>query len=184
MRAGRTIAERREQLETSSERLKAREKVKRKKTLRLVLAILWVVAFVGIIGYAIAAFINRESELNAPVGTNVVVVPYAPTIEIIDVDAAATGNQVTSRMREYIGQVEADLRELGYIPTKAVIPSGAVREVDIYIDGYSGYVKMVIDRGTGVSAEDTDRMIRYLKGRGISDFEYIDVRIEGKGYWK
>ena len=49
MRAGRTIAERREQLETSSERLKAREKVKRKKTLRLVLAILWVVALWGLL---------------------------------------------------------------------------------------------------------------------------------------
>ena len=40
---------------------------------------------------------------------------------------------------------------------------------------------MNIDRGAGVSVEDADRMIKYLNGGG---FEYIDVRVEGKGYYK
>ena len=35
-----------------------------------------------------------------------------------------------------------------------------------------------------MSVEDADRMIRYLEGIGKVDFEYVDVRVEGKGYWK
>ena len=44
---------------------------------------------------------------------------------------------------------------------------------------------MTIDRGTAVSVEDADRMLRYLKTIGqIENYTYIDVRIEGKAYWK
>jgi hypothetical protein len=43
---------------------------------------------------------------------------------------------------------------------------------------------MTTDRGAAVSVEDADRMIRYLTDKGISEFEYIDVRVEEKGYWK
>ena len=87
-------------------------------------------------------------------------------------------------MKEYIGQAEVDFRELGYQPIKAVIPVGSIREVDFYLDGYTGFIKMIIDRGTGVSVEDADRMIKYLADIDVSDFSYIDVRIEGKAYWK
>ena len=41
-----------------------------------------------------------------------------------------------------------------------------------------------IDRDSAISVEDADRMLRYLSGEGISDFTYIDVRIDGKAYWK
>ena len=87
-------------------------------------------------------------------------------------------------MKEFIGQTEADLRALGYVPTKAVIPSGSIREVDFYLDSYNGFIKTTIDRGSGVSAEDTDRMIKYLAGIGVNDFTYIDVRIPRKAFWK
>ena len=109
---------------------------------------------------------------------------YAPTIEVIDEDAAATSGEITSRMSEYIGQAETEFREYGYKPIKAVLPTGSIREVDFYLDGYNGYIKMITDRGAGVSVEDADRMLRYLTGQGISDFNYIDVRISGKAYWK
>jgi hypothetical protein len=76
------------------------------------------------------------------------------------------------------------LREFGYTPTRAVIPNGAVREVDFYLDGFTGYIKFVTDRGAGVSTEDADRMLHYLASIDVHDFEYIDVRIDGKAYWK
>ncbi|MBQ9180683.1 hypothetical protein IJ135_01140 [Candidatus Saccharibacteria bacterium] len=91
---------------------------------------------------------------------------------------------ITSRMSEYIGQAEADFRELGYTPVKAVIPSGSIREVDFYLDGQPGRIKTIIDRGTGVTVEDADRMLRYLASIGVTSFEYIDVRVEGKAYYK
>ena len=87
-------------------------------------------------------------------------------------------------MRSYIGQAEIDFKDLGYHPVKAVVPSGSIREVDFYLDGVNGRIKTTIDRGTGVTIEDADRMIRYLTSIGVGEFEYIDVRVDGKAYWK
>ena len=87
-------------------------------------------------------------------------------------------------MSEYIGQAEADFRDAGLTPTKAVIPAGSIREVDFYLDGVTGYIKTTIDRGTAVTVEDSERMLRYLASIGVSEFTYIDVRIDGKAYWK
>ena len=109
---------------------------------------------------------------------------YAPTIEIIDENAAAASEGISGRMKDYIGQAEADFRSLGYKPTKAVLPSGSIREIDFYLEGYDGFIKMVVDRETAVSVEDADRMIRYLKSREITKFGYIDVRLSGRAYWK
>ena len=65
--------------------------------------------------------------------------------------------------------------------TRVDLPRDKSRELLVSLDGYKGYIKMNIDRGTGVSVEDADRMIKYLNG---GEFEYIDVRVEGKGYYK
>lgn len=183
--SGRTIGEQREQLETASERIAIHEKAKRKKTRRIIFTIIVFLLLAASLVYLIITFINvHQGESGSGSDSGVVVFSYKPTIEIIDEDASATGGHLTSRMKEYIGQAEFDFRELGYVPIKAVIPTGAIREVDFYLDGYTGFIKMIIDRGTGVSTEDADRMIRYLESIGVADFEYIDVRIDGKAYWK
>ena len=187
MLSGRTIGERREQLETASERAAIHEKTKRRKTRRIVFTIAGFLVAFGLCVFLISRLApssDGEGMATNTVTSTTIVVPYTPTIEVIDEDAAATGGHLTSYMKEYIGQAEADLRELGYVPIKAVVPSGTIREVDFYLDGYNGRIKMTTDRGTGVSAEDTDRMLRYLTSIGVTDFEYIDVRIDGKAYWK
>lgn len=180
-RAGRTIAEEREKLETASERANNRRLEERSKRLRIISISL---GFLGGAVILVLLFLAFTSDNSSDLYRGVVAVPYAPTIEVIDEDSSATGGTLTSRMSEYIGMLEVDLRALGYTPTKAVIPTGTVREVDLYLDGYTGFIKALTDRGSGVTAEDTDRMIRYLAERGITDFSYIDVRIEGKAYWK
>ncbi|MDO4612208.1 MAG: hypothetical protein Q4B29_01985 [Candidatus Saccharibacteria bacterium] len=179
MRTGRTIGEQRERLEKSSERAAVHKKNKRKQKTRLTLTVLgFVVAITLAICLTLPLFGKREEPEYSPV----VVAPYTPTIEVIDEDL--TGSELPSRIKEYIGQAEADFRELGYTPVKVVIPSGAIREVRFYLDSYTGFIKLITDRGTGVSVEDADRMIHYLEEKGITDFEYIDVRVEGKAYWK
>ena len=184
MKSGRTIGEKRERLETASERSAAHKKIKTKKRLRIIFTALGFIVAIAIVFCVFSMVSNHGGEEQSPT-TSIITIPYAPTIEIIDEDApAASDEHLTSRMREYIGQIEADLRELGIIPTKAVIPTGSIREVDIYLEGYSGFIKTIIDRGAGVTAEDTDRMLRYLTEIGVSDFQYIDVRIDGKAYWK
>ena len=179
-RVGRTIGEARERLETANERAAARKKDKRRQTTRLVFAIVIFLALVVILVFLYFRFFKPKEE---PIVAETPVATYEPTVEIID-ENASTGEGITTRMREYIGQAEADFKDLGYTPTKVVIPTGSIREVDFYLDGHPGFIKMITDRDTAVSIEDADRMLRYLAGQGITDFSYIDVRIDGKAYWK
>ena len=183
IRSGRTIGEAREKLETANERAAARKKDKQKKALRVSFttigfAILTIVLFV--LGFFFVSS-NRADPINITVEEPD---EFQPTIEVIDEDAAATSGKITTRMNNYIGQVEKDFRDLGYTPVKAVIPLGSVRSINFYLDGYNGFIKMTIDRGSAVSVEDADRLIRYLAGQGITDFEYLDVRIDNKAYWR
>lgn len=181
IQSGRTIAERREKLETASERAEAHKRNRTKQILRITFTVIGFIAAAFFVVQLIGLFFGpREDE---PTSETITVKP-SPTIEVIDEAASSTGG-ITTRMKDYIGQAEVDFRDLGYNPVKAVIPNGAIREVDFYLDGMNGFIKMTIDRDTAVSVEDADRMIRYLKDAGRDNtFSYIDVRIEGKAYWK
>jgi hypothetical protein len=181
IKIGRTIAERREHLETANERAAFRKKDKIKKALRIILTIVGFIALIAILIGLYFNFRNAETRLEELNNSNPT---PTPTVEIIDEASLSTGGHLTIRMVEFINQVSNSLRELGYKPTKAVIPTGSIREVRIYLDGRNGFVKTTIDRGAGVTAEDADRMLRYLADSGIEEFEYIDVRIDGKAYWK
>lgn len=180
IKSGRTIAEKREHLETANERFVARKKDKKKKNFRIFFTSLCFMT----LGLALAFFVYNL--INAKPSDKIVTTNgnCAPTIEIIDEDASVTDGKITNRMTSFIGQAEQDFRDLGYTPTKAVIPTNTVREVDFYLEGHNGYVKTTIDRGSAVSVEDADRLIRYLGAQGINDFTYIDVRIEHRAYWR
>ena len=181
LKSGRTIASTRERPETTSERLEAKKKVKKRQTFRVgFTVVLFLVVTIAVVVLVIV-FLKSRAENEAETTPTTVVKTYKPTIEIVNENASSG---ITTRMTEYIGQLESDLKDLQLTPVKAVVPAGAIREVDIYLDGYSGFVKVTIDRGSGVTAEDTERMLRYLKEQGKNNFQYIDVRIDGKAYWK
>ena len=183
IQSGRTIGERRERLETANERAAARKKDKQKKSFRVFFTVLGFLLLITAIGVGIYfAFFKDNSEPFSSEAT--VELSYSPTIEVIDEDASATGGKITSRMSEYIGMVEVDFKSLGYQPIKAVLPSGTIRTIYLYLDGYSGFIKLTADRGSAVSAEDADRLIRYLAAQGTTDFQYLDVRLPGRAYWK
>ena len=115
-----------------------------------------------------------------------------PSVEVIDErtgrvfnDAAEQPEQrLSSRMKEYIANLEEEFAALGYKVVRARVPADKIREIDVEIEGFSGVVKVTVDRNPAVSAEDAGRMMRYLEARGIVAVEYIDVRVERKGYWK
>lgn len=184
IRSGRTIGEQRERLETANERAAARKKDKKKAARRVIFTFIGFAALIAILAYLGINFLwqNEPAPISDPnyAPTN----GFQPTIDIIDEDASAAEGKITSRMTAYIGQLERDFRDLGYTPVKAVIPSGAIREVDFYLDGYPGFIKTTIDRGSAVTAEDAHRLIRYLAEQGITDFQYLDVRLPGRAYWK
>ena len=182
LKSGRTIGERREHLETASERLAARKKVKKRQNLRVIITVVVFLMAATAIIFFVVSFLKQRAANEVDTAPTVVVKTYSPTIGITDENGS--GGKIPAKMTEYIGQLETDLRDLGLTPLKAVIPAGSIREVDIYLVGYNGFIKTTTDRGTGVTAEDTERMLRYLKEQGIGDFQYIDVRIDGKAYWK
>lgn len=182
---GRTIGEKREPLETKNERAAARKKDKRKNAQRIITVTIGFVILIGILIILALNFIGHERQEGQAVSPDEInSTVYEPTIDIIDEDVNATGGRITGRMKQYIGQAEADFKDLGYTPTKAVLPTGAIREVDFYLDGYTGFIKLIIDRPTAESVEDADRMLRYLSAQGVADYRYIDVRTEGRAFWQ
>ena len=174
MKLGRTIVAERDKQEKASERLLARKKAKNKKIFATMMVVL------SLLAVFFAVVMTIHEWLRPKQYTEVVVEKYEPTVEIIDEDS--TG-YITERIKEYVGRVERDFRSLGYTVTRAIVPAGKMREVDIYVEGRNEYYKMNLDRGTAVSAEDAVWMIEYLAAKGINP-SYVDVRIAGKAYYK
>lgn len=174
LKLGRTIVAERDKQETASERLLARKKAKNKKLMSVMITVgVLLVLFVFVV-------LTIQEWLQPKDYTEIVVEKYVPTVEIIDEDSAG---YVTERIKEYVGRVERDFRDAGYTVTKAIVPAGKMREVDIYVEGRPEYYKMNLDRGTAVSVEDAVRMIEYLAKGGINA-GYVDVRIAGKAYYR
>lgn len=181
--SGRTIGEKRERLETRNERAAARKKDKKKAARRVIFTILGFV-ILGVAAFMVARNFISTNEPEPVAQTTEPTPEYHPTIEVIDEDASAADGKITSRMETYIGKLERDFKDLGYTPAKAVIPTGSIREVDFYLQDHPGFIKATIDRDSAVTAEDADRLIRYLAGQGITDYQYLDVRLPTKAFWK
>ena len=173
MRVGRTIAQEWERQESESERLAARKKAKSKKVIK-VLAFFAVLAIVAIVvAMEVSTWMTNRKKIETAR-----FVPQA-TVQIID----ESGQGITNRIREYVGQLELDLSDIGLVLERAVVPAGKNREVDIYLDGQEYYIKLNVDRGTAVSAEDTKRMVAFLSEHDLHP-QYVDVRVKGKAYFK
>lgn len=173
MKLGRTIVAERERAESDSERMMARKKARRKQRTSVVVVILLgiMLALVLYIG------VNEISEERREVEETVEVKIRA---QVIDED---NRGQISARTKTYIAQLEADLADLGYTVTKVTLPTGMSRELYVDLEDWAGYFKVNLDRETAVTAEDIDRMVRYLEKNEVTP-EYVDVRIEEKAYYK
>ncbi len=178
LKRGRTIVAEREQAESESERMQARRKAHRKKTRSFVIVVLIVTALtLGV--YLGMKELSREHygiEGGRQDGAELDI-----KAQIIDED---NRGQVSTRMREYIAQLEGDFRDLGYTVTKVTIPTGTSRELYVDLAEKEGtFFKVNIDRGTAVTAEDATRMLKYIDEKGVQP-GYIDIRVAGKAYYK
>ncbi|MDO4742215.1 MAG: hypothetical protein Q4A79_02465 [Candidatus Saccharibacteria bacterium] len=184
-KTNRATQKKREGFKASPERTRAHQKIKKRQAIRTLAVLIGFALIAVALFYLGLAFLDKKvgDAEDILVTTNV---SHVPTVEIIDeaTSGITEANTITDRMKEFIGRAEADFRERGYSPTKVVVPSSSIREVDFYLDNYDGYLKLLIDRGASVSVEDADRMIKYLNSIGVYDFSYIDVRVEGKAYWR
>lgn len=173
MRLGQTIVAERERVESESERMLARKKAHRRQTtsvliVALMLLILGLAFYLGMKELAITPEMETED------------MGYQIRAEIVDEDRRG---QISSRVRAFIATLEQDLQELGLKVTKVTLPTGASRELYVDIEGQTTYYKVDINRNAATTAEDIERMARYLRENDLHPI-YVDVRIDGKAYYK
>lgn len=110
----------------------------------------------------------------------------APKVQIVDESGVSPeqGSAVVgTRLLGFMGRVVAQAQGRGYTVTRAVLPQGTTRQVDVYFKGIKTYVKFSIDRGAGEQTEDAARSLAYLKSKHVTP-RYIDVRVPGRAAYK
>ena len=177
MKIGKTIVSSREKAVSESERMTQRKKEEKRKKMSVAIffAVLLLIIVV-IAGFVINAMNERRKNELPDSYTKV----YKPTVEIIDEDGSG---YITDKIKIAVGMLEEDFGEYGYKVTKAIVPTGTTREVDVYLENVKPYFKIHVDRNTAESAEDAVRMIEYLK-KEDKKADYVDVRIAGRAYYK
>jgi hypothetical protein len=156
------------------EHIAARKKQQRKNAL-IILSVLIIVVSVGIV---VANYISqKQSEREAELAKEN---PVEPTVAIVDENV---GNNISSRTRVFVARLEADAKEKNLKVDHVVLPFQKAREILVYFDGRKEYYKMTSERGSAVQIEDAERMMRYLDGKSLTP-EYVDLRVEGKAYYK
>ena len=179
MRINKTIASKREEVILESTRIKEEKRRKRKKVMRFVG--LSTALALGTAGLTLGAvsLINRGGAKKAEVKPTVI--NLTSSVEIVD--ESGNKNLITDKIKQYVALLEKDLKDLGVKMTKVVLPMDKTRQLDVYIEGRNEYYKCLIDRSPAESAEDIERMQRYLIANNLSPI-YADVRIESRAYYK
>lgn len=109
-----------------------------------------------------------------------------PSVQVIDeTGIQAVNNQVlaSDRFLGFIGRMVGRLQDQGLVVSKVVLPANTTRQLQLSIADTSYPLRVSIDRPAGAQAEDIARSIRYLASKGVTP-EYIDVRVEGKAYYR
>ena len=131
-----------------------------------VLLVIWVVS-------GISSMVSEREQVAEDVQK------WVPTVEIV----VEGGGIASERIREFVAKLERDFSDFGLGVLRVILPQGKSKELDVYVVDFVGYFKMSIDRGSAVQAEDAERMMRYLEERGLA-VTYVDLRVEGKAYYK
>jgi hypothetical protein len=108
-----------------------------------------------------------------------------PTVTIADNSGASVDSNMvaSSRFLGFIGQVTAELKRGGHEVGRVIIPVGAIRYVEFYLNGRDYPFKAQIDRDALGQATDITVMAKYLDTNKITP-TYVDTRVAGKSYWK
>jgi hypothetical protein len=109
-----------------------------------------------------------------------------PSVQIVDESGVSPeqGSTVASaRLLSFVGRVVSQSREEGYAVTRAVLPVGSTRQVEIRLKGVRPYVKLTIDRAAGEQVQDMTRTLDYLRDERVSA-QYVDVRVAGRAAYR
>lgn len=160
--------------ELKQERLQAAKRRQRKNIATVIGAVVLLgVVLIVAINFITSVIAEREAALApAPV--------REPTVAIVDENV---GENVSDRVKQFVVRLEDDIKLEGLEIDRVVLPYQKVRQIDVYIKDRKEYYKLSVDRSSAVQAEDLGRMLRYLDDKKI-DCSYVDLRVEGKAYYK
>lgn len=109
-----------------------------------------------------------------------------PRVTIVDNSGISTDGKtvVSESFLRFLGRMVALTNKsgLGEV-TEASIPQNTTREIDIKISGRPFFIKTHTDRDPAKTVEDMKRVVTYLDQKKITP-SYIDVRIDGRAYYK
>ena len=105
----------------------------------------------------------------------------APTVNIINENGQ--NDEISNRVKTFVARVEEGVSDNDLRVEHAVLPSGRIREVDVFLKGRGERYKMNLDRGVAVQVEDAVRMKKYLDQNNLQA-EYVDIRVEGRAFYK
>ena len=176
-RIGRTIAgESRQKRQAELERADEHKRQNRKKRIIITL----VVGFLLILSFLLLKIFMQVAADREAERLTTEAQALTPTVDIVDENRSES---VSSRVTEFVARLEQDAARYGLEVDHVVLPFQKAREVRVYLKNHDEYFKMTIDRSSAVQAEDMSRMVQYLYSRNI-DCEYVDLRVEGRAYYK
>lgn len=113
---------------------------------------------------------------------------YYPVPELRIADnsglSADTSQNVTSqRFLGFVGLVIGLAKDNGMVVDRVTIPPLTAKQLNVKVRGVHPYFKLSVDRPAGEQVEDMSRIVTFLKRKGIAP-TYVDVRIEGKAFYR
>jgi len=109
-----------------------------------------------------------------------------PGLQIVDnsgIQATAVQAVASNRFLGFVGRVISSSQRQGLEVAKVTIPTLTTRQVAINLKGRQPAYKFSIDRSVGQQVEDMARIDRFLRQKNITA-SYVDVRIEGKAFYR
>lgn len=109
-----------------------------------------------------------------------------PTLNVVDNSGIKfdKGEAIASnKFLRFVGRVVTECTSRGYVVVEATIPTDTTRQLNIKLKGRVTTIKLAVDRDIQNQVEDMNNAFLYLDSRSIYP-EYIDVRINGKAYYK
>jgi len=101
-----------------------------------------------------------------------------------------SGNTAVGRTTaKIIGELPSKLTTVKVVGSKktgidkVVIPK-STRELRVYPKGAGYFVKITTSRGVEDQIKELDSLMKYLAGKKIIPSQYVDVRLEGKAFYK
>lgn len=152
--------------------------LRKKRARRNAIIVIAVLVAIGVLAIFITRYLNdlHEERLAQIKQSN----PMEPTVPIVDENA---GQNVSQRAKTFVARLEADAKDFNLEIDHVVLPFQMAREVLVYFKGRTEYYKMTLERGSTVQIEDASRMMVYLDGKEKKP-KYVDLRVEGKAYYK